>query len=338
LDEMKKCSRCKRSLPSDKIHFYARSGVKDGLVSACKECLGSKCFQKPIAREGYKFCSKCKRELPADEYHFHFNSRTNRLVSACKECAGYNFTTMSNVKAGYKKCGTCGEDLPATTEYFQPRGNAFVSRCRSCIALYLKKYGEINFDRLIKLRKERYALNPPDPEQWKTYYQNNRGTILERSKKWGIENNEKSIERSRIWYEKNKDRARENSIAWRNANPEKKKLSHQRRRTLKKSLASTLTKEQWEITLKHFDGACAYCGDVPKDGKMLQQDHFHPLAKNGELSIINAVPACGRCNSSKGKKLFSEWYPKFKYYSKEREKTVLEYLNYHNGIQQLALL
>ena len=52
---------------------------------------------------------------------------------------------------------------------------------------------------------------------------------------------------------------------------------------------------------------CAYCGD-----KYTEWDHFHPLVENkkptGYISEIhNLVPACGKCNQSKGNKDWREW-------------------------------
>lgn len=52
---------------------------------------------------------------------------------------------------------------------------------------------------------------------------------------------------------------------------------------------------------------CAYCGD-----NYTEWDHFHPLIKNkrptGYISEIhNLVPACGKCNQSKGNKDWKTW-------------------------------
>ena len=52
---------------------------------------------------------------------------------------------------------------------------------------------------------------------------------------------------------------------------------------------------------------CAYCGD-----SYTEWDHFHPLIKNkrhtGYISEIhNLVPACGKCNQSKGNRDWEEW-------------------------------
>ena len=56
------------------------------------------------------------------------------------------------------------------------------------------------------------------------------------------------------------------------------------------------------------EGQCAYClGDANA------MDHIKPLVTNGLptgyiTDIHNLVPCCSACNSSKGKKDFSEWY------------------------------
>jgi hypothetical protein len=52
---------------------------------------------------------------------------------------------------------------------------------------------------------------------------------------------------------------------------------------------------------------CAYCGD-----KYTEWDHFRPLIQNkrptGYISEIhNLVPACGKCNQSKGNSYWKEW-------------------------------
>lgn len=53
--------------------------------------------------------------------------------------------------------------------------------------------------------------------------------------------------------------------------------------------------------------ACAYCGD-----KQTEWDHLRPLVSKmrptGYISeIANLVPACGKCNQSKGNKPWREW-------------------------------
>ena len=55
------------------------------------------------------------------------------------------------------------------------------------------------------------------------------------------------------------------------------------------------------------DVRCAYCG-----AKATEWDHFHPLIVDKKptgyiTEIHNLVPACGKCNQSKGNKPWKEW-------------------------------
>lgn len=61
------------------------------------------------------------------------------------------------------------------------------------------------------------------------------------------------------------------------------------------------------LQLDPFDLRCAYCGD-----KSSEWDHLRPLVTKrrptGHISeIANLVPACGKCNQSKGNKDWREW-------------------------------
>jgi hypothetical protein len=61
------------------------------------------------------------------------------------------------------------------------------------------------------------------------------------------------------------------------------------------------------LGMSHHDVRCAYCG-----GKATEWDHLRPLVLNhrptGFISeIANLVPACGKCNQSKGNKNWRTW-------------------------------
>ena len=58
------------------------------------------------------------------------------------------------------------------------------------------------------------------------------------------------------------------------------------------------------------------------------------LTSLGEYTINNIIPACRGCNGSKNDKVFSEWYPKYKHYSKKREVFILKYLKYNKQNNQ----
>ncbi|WP_374215876.1 HNH endonuclease [Frankia sp. AiPs1] len=49
-------------------------------------------------------------------------------------------------------------------------------------------------------------------------------------------------------------------------------------------------------------GSCTYC-----DEASTETDHIWPLSRGGPDTPDNIVPACSRCNRSKGTKLLTEW-------------------------------
>ena len=62
------------------------------------------------------------------------------------------------------------------------------------------------------------------------------------------------------------------------------------------------------LGMKEDDVRCAYCGEP-----FSEWDHLNPLIINKEPTgyiseINNLVPACGKCNQSKGNKKWEEWF------------------------------
>ncbi|MBK1833680.1 HNH endonuclease [Roseibacillus ishigakijimensis] len=61
------------------------------------------------------------------------------------------------------------------------------------------------------------------------------------------------------------------------------------------------------LKLDADDLRCVYCGD-----RSTEWDHFHPVMRNGRPTgyltrIQNLVPACGKCNQSKGNRDWRDW-------------------------------
>jgi len=252
-----------------------------------------------------------------------------------------------------KKCNKCGRELPLTEEYFSKRkdsSDGFRGECKPCRSEYNKQYRIDNIDEYSERKKQHYINNKERINQKskiyyiehkkeitlrnKQYYQANREAILRYAKQYN-EENKKIISRKREKRQKNNKK--EYLQYWRiynKKNKEKRSISREKRRTKKKQLPSTLTHKQWQYIKDYFNGKCAYCGkELP-----LAQDHFIPLSKGGEYTHNNIIPACKNCNSSKKDKLFYEWYPKYKYFSKKREKLILKFLGYiEQRVQQTAL-
>lgn len=65
--------------------------------------------------------------------------------------------------------------------------------------------------------------------------------------------------------------------------------------------------EALEVLRMSAEVVCAYCGD-----RATEWDHLRPLVQNQRPTgyiheIHNLVPACGKCNQSKGNKPWREW-------------------------------
>lgn len=86
--------------------------------------------------------------------------------------------------------------------------------------------------------------------------------------------------------------------AYNQANPDKRREISARHRALRRNAPiNDFTAAQWAIMKAHYKYCCVYCG---RKMKRLTQDHITPLSKGGAHTASNIVPACLRCNSSKG--------------------------------------
>lgn len=80
--------------------------------------------------------------------------------------------------------------------------------------------------------------------------------------------------------------------------------SKQRKARERGSRTVRLTPDQLWRRWVEFDHCCAYCGV----GGDMQVEHVVPISKGGEHHLGNIVPACQRCNFSKGKSDAETWY------------------------------
>lgn len=183
-------------------------------------------------------------------------------------------------------------------------------------------------DRRNAARRAKYNANPsPRLKQQAHYRDLNRETIRERAREAARRPERKA--RAKAYYEANKEialalanaryleiremllpRLREQrhndperrtawlkaARKWAKANPEKQAAYNAVRRVRELDAMGTFTAADWrEILVKH-DYRCRYCRS---DGP-LTIDHIIPLARGGRHDKSNIVPACLRCNTSKG--------------------------------------
>ncbi len=88
---------------------------------------------------------------------------------------------------------------------------------------------------------------------------------------------------------------------WQKEHPDRcrayRKPSQSRRKARLRNAVGFFTATEWRGLLGLYRNRCAYCG---KRNKRLTVDHIVPLVGGGTNTIDNIVPACSRCNSSKG--------------------------------------
>lgn len=215
---------------------------------------------------------------------------------------------------------------------------------------YNKQYCEANKQLLYEKRTQKYKDNKEAMVgKGKQYYKDNKERIDIQNKEWReknketrklknkqyhIDHKEERNKCSKQHYANNKLYYSEREKVYKKTHLEQNRIFCQKYRALKRKLEATLTVEQWENIKMCFDNRCVYCGKkLP-----LVQEHFIAVSKGGEYTINNILPSCTTCNSSKNNKPFKTWYKTYKYYSKKREKTILDYLNYDNDIQQLSII
>ena len=263
-----------------------------------------------------KICTICKEELAIDKFGKEKYGKYG-IASQCKECKKeYRKLYLEKNKVAIAE---------RSKKYWQDNKEKFAENA--------KQYRQDNKEALAE-RGRIYRQNHDRSEQQKEYRLKTKAGKAKKCKQWWLDNRDAQLVKKKIYYEANKEIIALRNDLYRKKNIEKSRMRCQSYRSRKSQLPTTLSNEQWMTAKQHFDNGCAYCGnELP-----LAQDHFIPLSKGGEYTHNNIIPACGVCNSSKSNKDFLEWYRQQQFYSKKRETKVLKYLNYKNGIQQLALM
>lgn len=86
-----------------------------------------------------------------------------------------------------------------------------------------------------------------------------------------------------------------------------------------------LTFQEWKEVVIYFGGCCAYCGASPRKNEHLTKDHMIPVSLGGATTPDNIVPACAKCNSSKGNHELKEWFMKQDFFSQERLNKIFQW-------------
>ena len=259
-----------------------------------------------------RICKQCHTEKPIEEFGLYRKWRPTRR-RICKQCA---YARTRKYKSEHR------EDIASYNmeyrlthqeeiEINKARYNA-EHRKESCE--YGREYRRLNPEKVIasqvayrtenkdKIReasRERYAK---DPEKYRTQAQTYRTANPEHTKELQKNRYERNPEyycaMVRNWYANNSQHVKVRSRAYRLANPaiiKANKASYRARK--RQAPINDLTAAQWEDIKVAFDHRCAYC---KRKMQRLTQDHIVPLSKGGSHTASNIVPACAKCNSTKG--------------------------------------
>lgn len=219
-----------------------------------------------------------------------------------------------------KRCSHCGTEKPV---------DQFTRNCRTldglcCWCRECRREARRNDEKAATYSRAYRAAHREQYRRWEAAYwavPENKERKDARRREREAQNREMLNARSRAWAKAHPERVRAASIkrnaarskeqqaynkAWRLAHPDLFAEQYRRRR-VREIMAlgdSDVTAERWAALVAAWDGCCAYCG---KHATRMTQDHVRPLSKGGEHMMMNLLPACQSCNSSKNGRTVAEW-------------------------------
>jgi 5-methylcytosine-specific restriction endonuclease McrA len=160
-------------------------------------------------------------------------------------------------------CTKCGLNKPIERFYFIKRSNSHDTRCKRCVAAYIKSRHEASGGQILRDSYQRRKARGYTQKPYKEKSEHEKALIYAAVKRYR---------------EKNKDRVNE----------------EQRQGTqMRRSLAY---RKAWHLIVAHYGGKCLRCGKTER----LCFDHVDPLSLGGPNSLANGQPLCIGCNTSKG--------------------------------------
>ena len=157
----------------------------------------------------------------------------------------------------------------------------------------------------------------------KAWAAQNRAVMREHEAKWRAENREKKNAAERARYAANREKRAATIAKWKAANPEKVRAAtarhfqtekarqrraayleahrdqfsaqYHKRRAKKRGNPGAHTAADRRSVLASYHRLCVYCL-----GAAASIDHVDPVMRGGSNGVANLVPACRKCNTSKG--------------------------------------
>jgi 5-methylcytosine-specific restriction endonuclease McrA len=192
--------------------------------------------------------------------------------------------------------------------------DGFGSYCKKCTSENNYKYRLANVEK-IKLKRQQYYLDNIDrlKKEHKEYRLANLEKTKERVKQFHLANPDRRKQYDKKYRLADIEKEREYRKRYRLANLEKgkeyrlanleRRRNHQHTRRVKK-LSNGVFKISPKELKKLYSSSCFYCSSTEN----IHADHLVPISRGGQHSIGNLLPACQKCNLSKGSKLLIEWH------------------------------
>ena len=233
-----------------------------------------------------------------------------------------------------KRCSTCALAKPLGEFYRGVRyAGGYRGQCKSCSNAKNRDYLDRNPASKGRTRPIPFKrLSEPDEiiaanrQRVAAWQRANPERASEHVRAWRAAHPEAMRKYRARWDAVNRDVIRVHTADWKRKNPEKchahetnyrRRHSgslayrarstvkrHRRRARMANAPRNDLTATQWQQILDYYDYRCAYC---LRSGIRLQQEHMNPIARGGEHSVSNVVPACGECNAKKGAARLAEF-------------------------------
>ena len=286
-----------------------------------------------------KKCIKCGIGKPATNEFFV--KMKNGICGTCKICG--NAISRERHKAHKEEEKTYRKEYnEINEETLCAKSREYRKHNKVAVSTYNRKYRGENREAANAYNKAYYSENKESLNADKKIYRENNKDAIKYYAKEYRENNSFLVNEwrknnssyNKEYYQANKEKITISIKEYAKTHKPMRVMINQRRRARKRNLPNTLTLLQWEQAKKYFNNECAYCG---KDSS-LTQDHYYPLHLGGEYTVLNIIPACRRCNSSKGTKMSSKWFSLQTYYDRKREDRILTYLGYKDSVQQLSFV
>jgi len=260
-----------------------------GVTVALWRCPVESAYQEPPASVQSKQCTKCGERKPLEEFSRSKQSKDG-YAWACRACR-----RAANLADYYRN-----------RERRQEVSREWKAANLDQVTQRKRKWEAANVERRAQSRRE-YAIRNIEREreyarQWRAAHPER---VLERERQ---RDKTKKRANGKRYYARHRDVLKVKQRAYfqqrYSENPEAytDQLARRRARKMGASICD-FTAHQWELVKLLYGFRCAYCGCSPA---VLHREHVRPLAKGGDHTLSNIVPACVSCNA---RKHLSIWLP-----------------------------